>query len=98
MSRLMNDAVLSAVDRLRPVAEQAGLSMTELALAWVLRRPELASAIVGASRPEQVHANAKASGIELSADTLTAIDEAMGDVMVKEPTLAPLARAGVTHR
>ena len=98
MSRLMNDAVLGAVDRLRPVAEDAGLSMTEMALAWVLRRPELASAIVGASRPEQVHANARASGIELTDDTLGAIDEAMGDVMVKGPTLAPLAREGVTHR
>jgi aryl-alcohol dehydrogenase-like predicted oxidoreductase len=51
MDRLMDDAVLEAVDRLRPVADQAGLSMAELALAWVLRRPELASAIVGASRP-----------------------------------------------
>ena len=98
MAPLMNDALLEAVDRLRPVAEQAGLSMTELALAWVLRRPELASAIVGASRPEQVHANAKASGIELSDDTLAAIDEALGDVPVKGQTLAPLARAGVTHR
>jgi aryl-alcohol dehydrogenase-like predicted oxidoreductase len=98
MDRLMNDAVLGAVERLRPVAEQAGMSMTEMALAWVLRRSEVASAIVGASRPEQVHANAKASGIELSPDTLAAIDDAMGDVMVKEPTLAPLARAGVTHR
>jgi aryl-alcohol dehydrogenase-like predicted oxidoreductase len=98
IGRLMNDAVLDAVDRLRPVAERAGLSLPELALAWVLRRPEVASAIVGASRPEQVHANAKASGIELSADTLAAIDEALGDVPVKEPTLAAFARAGVTHR
>jgi aryl-alcohol dehydrogenase-like predicted oxidoreductase len=98
MSLVMNDATLEAVDRLRPVAEQAGLSMPELALAWVLRRPEVASAIVGASRPEQVHGNARASGIELSSDTLTAIDEALGDVPVTEPTLAPLARAGVTHR
>jgi aryl-alcohol dehydrogenase-like predicted oxidoreductase len=72
--------------------------MTEMALAWVLRRDELASAIVGASRPEQVHANVAASGIELSGDTLAAIDEAMGDVMVKEPTLAPFAREGVKHR
>jgi aryl-alcohol dehydrogenase-like predicted oxidoreductase len=98
MSRLMNDVVLTAVDRLRPVAEEAGLSMTELALAWVLRRPELASAIVGASRPDQVHANAKAYGTELTPDTLAAIDEALGDAMVNEPTLAPLARAGVKHR
>jgi aryl-alcohol dehydrogenase-like predicted oxidoreductase len=72
--------------------------MSEMALAWVLRRPELASAIVGASRPEQVHANAKASGIELTTDTLAAIDEALGDVPVTQPTLAPLAQAGVTHR
>jgi aryl-alcohol dehydrogenase-like predicted oxidoreductase len=96
--RLMADATLEAVERLRPIAEGAGLSMTELALAWVLRRGEVASAIVGASRPEQVHANTEASGIELTPDVLAAIDEALGDVPVKEPTLAPLARAGVTHR
>jgi aryl-alcohol dehydrogenase-like predicted oxidoreductase len=98
MAPLMTEDVLEAVDRLRPVAEQAGLSMTELALAWVLRRREVASAIVGATRPEQVHANAKASGIELSPDTLAAIDEALDDVPVTAPTLAPLARSGVTHR
>jgi aryl-alcohol dehydrogenase-like predicted oxidoreductase len=98
MDRLMDDAVLEAVDRLRPLADQAGLSMAELALAWVLRRPELASAIVGASRPEQVHANARASAIQLTPDTLAAIDEVLGDTPVREPTLAPLARPGVTHR
>ena len=64
----------------------------------MLRRPEVGSAIVSASRPEQVHAKAKASGIELTPDTLAAIDEALGDAPVKDPTLAPLARAGVTHR
>jgi aryl-alcohol dehydrogenase-like predicted oxidoreductase len=98
MRLVMSDERLEAVDRLRPVAEEAGLSMTELALAWVLRRPEVASAIVGASRPEQVHANAKASGIELTPDTLAAIDEALGDAPVKGQTLAPQAREGVTHR
>jgi aryl-alcohol dehydrogenase-like predicted oxidoreductase len=98
MDRLMDDAVLEAVDRLRPIADQAGLSMAELALAWVLRRPEVASAIVGASRPEQVHANAKASGMQLTPDILAAIEDALGDMPVKEPTLAPLARPGVTHR
>ena len=98
MSRVMNDAALEAVERLRPVADGAGLSLAELALAWVLRRPEVASAIVGASRPEQVHANAKASGLELTPDTLAAIDDALGDAPVKEPTLAPLAQAGVTRR
>jgi aryl-alcohol dehydrogenase-like predicted oxidoreductase len=95
---VMNDRTLEAVDRLRPIADEAGLSMVELALAWVLRRPELASAIVGASRPEQVHANAKASGIELTPDILEAIDEALGDAPVREPTLAPFARPGVTYR
>jgi aryl-alcohol dehydrogenase-like predicted oxidoreductase len=98
MERVLNDVWMGAAERLRAVADGAGLTMTELALAWVLRRPELASAIVGASRPEQVHANAKASGIELSADTLAAIDEALGDAPVKGTTLAPLAQAGVTHR
>jgi aryl-alcohol dehydrogenase-like predicted oxidoreductase len=98
MDRLMDDAVLAAVDRLRPIADQAGLSMAELALAWVLRRDELASAIIGASRPEQVHANAKASGIQLTPDTLAAIEQALGDIPVRQPTLAPLARPGVTHR
>ena len=98
MGPLLSDAVLEAVDRLRPVADQAGLSMTEMALPWVLRRPELASAIVGASRPEQVHANAKASDIGLTPDTLAAIDQALGDVPVKQPTLAPFAQPGITHR
>src|SRR5436190_2908505 len=98
MGPLLGDATLAAVDRLRPVAEQAGISMTEMALAWVLRRPELASAIVGASRPEQVHANIGASGIELSPQTLAEIDEALGDVPVKGQTLAPLARPEITHR
>jgi aryl-alcohol dehydrogenase-like predicted oxidoreductase len=98
MDRLLDDAVLEAVDRLRPIAEEAGLSMADMALAWVLRRPEVTSAIVGASRPEQVHANAKASSIQLTPDTLAAIEEALGDTPVKQPTLAPLAQSGVTHR
>src|SRR4051794_37138938 len=95
---VMNDATLEAVERLRAVAEQAGLSLSELALAWVLRRPEVASAITGASRPQQVHANAEASGITLSPDTLDAIDEALDHAPVTRPTPAPGARAGVTHR
>jgi aryl-alcohol dehydrogenase-like predicted oxidoreductase len=95
---LMDDRILEAVARLRPIADGAGLGMAEMALAWVLRRDELASAIVGASRPEQVHANAAASGIELGPDVLDAIDDALGDVAITGPALAPLARAGVTHR
>ena len=79
----MEDRVLEAVQRLVPVADAAGLTMPQLALAWVLREPNVASAIVGASRPEQVHANASAAGLELSADTLAAIDDALGDVIVR---------------
>jgi aryl-alcohol dehydrogenase-like predicted oxidoreductase len=78
---LVEPRVLEAVERLRPVAEEAGLTMPQLALAWVLRHPNVASAIVGASRPEQVHANASAAGITLSADTLAAVDEALGDLL-----------------
>ena len=81
IDRLIAPPVLEAVERLRPIAEQAGLTMPQLALAWVLREPNVASAIVGATRPEQVRANASASGIALSADTLAAIDEALGAVI-----------------
>jgi 1-deoxyxylulose-5-phosphate synthase len=80
---LIEPPVLEAVQRLRPIADEAGLTMVQLALAWVLHEPNVASAIVGASRPEQVHANAAASGVTLSADTLAAIDEALGDVIVR---------------
>ncbi len=98
MQLVMSDAALEAVQRLVPIAEGEGLTLPQLALAWVLRRPELASAIVGASRPEQVDANVSASGIELSADVLAAVDEALGDAPLKQPTLAPFAREGVLHR
>jgi 1-deoxyxylulose-5-phosphate synthase len=83
IDRLIEPRVLEAVQRLRPIADQAGLTMAQLALAWVLRQQNVASAIVGASRPEQVHANASASGVSLDADTLAAIDEALGDVVVR---------------
>jgi aryl-alcohol dehydrogenase-like predicted oxidoreductase len=83
IDRLMHPRVLAAVQRLRPVADDAGLTMSGLALAWVLREGNVASAIVGASRPDQVHANASASGVTLSADTLAAVDAALGDVVVR---------------
>ncbi len=69
--------VLDAVDRLWPVAEEAGLTMSQLALGWVLRQGNVAAAIVGASRPEQVHENARAAEVRLSDDTLRAVDEAL---------------------
>jgi 1-deoxyxylulose-5-phosphate synthase len=83
IDRLIEPRVLDAVQRLQPIAEQAGLTMAQLALGWVLRQQNVASAIVGASRPEQVRANASASGVKLSADTLEAIDDALAEVVVR---------------
>jgi aryl-alcohol dehydrogenase-like predicted oxidoreductase len=79
----LNDDMLAAVQRLRPVADEAGLTMSQLALAWVLRQPNVAAAIIGASRPAQVHENAAAAGIRLSDDTLAAIDEALDPVAIR---------------
>jgi aryl-alcohol dehydrogenase-like predicted oxidoreductase len=98
MDRYMSDDLLEAVQRLVPIAEQAGLSMATMALAWCLRQQNLASVIIGASRPEQVFSNADASGVKLSQDTLDAIDEALGDVIVSGPQLANFVKEGVTHR
>jgi aryl-alcohol dehydrogenase-like predicted oxidoreductase len=70
----LQDAVLDVVQRLRPWAEAGGLTMTQLALAWVLRRPEVSTAIVGASRPEQVRENVRAAGVRLDAEVVAGID------------------------
>jgi aryl-alcohol dehydrogenase-like predicted oxidoreductase len=77
MDRFRDDDVLEAVQRLRPIADRLGITMPQLALAWVLREPNVASAIIGASRPEQVEENASASGVELDEQTLKEIDEAL---------------------
>lgn len=94
MQWLMNDATLEAVARLRPIAEQAGLSMSQLAVAWVLANQNVSAAIVGASRPEQLEENVKGAGVRLSADLLAAIDEALGDVVERDPakTVSPRTR------
>ncbi len=81
MGRFRSDEVLEAVQRLHPIAAEVGVSMAQLALAWVLREPNVASAITGASRPEQVEENATASGVTLDDDTLVAIDKALGDAV-----------------
>ena len=77
-----DDMLLERVQQLRPIADELGISMAQLALAWVLHEPNVASAIIGASRPEQVEDNAAASGIELDEATLAAIDEILGDSVV----------------
>jgi aryl-alcohol dehydrogenase-like predicted oxidoreductase len=78
MSDWLEEDVLETVQGLVPVAERLGITMAQLALAWVLREDNVASAIVGASRPEQVRDNASASGIELDAATLREIDRILG--------------------
>ncbi|MDX2376442.1 aldo/keto reductase family protein [Microbacterium sp. LRZ72] len=77
----MRDEVLEAVQKLTPIAQQAGLSMPQLAIAWVLQNPNVAAALVGASRPEQLADTVKASGVTLDADTLAAIDTALSGVV-----------------
>ncbi len=81
MSRWRHEDVLEGVQRLRPVADEVGLSLAQLALAWVLRQPVVASAIIGASRSEQVEDNAAAAGVTLPDDTLAAVDEALEGVV-----------------
>jgi len=94
MDRYRSDAVLEAVQQLRPIAEGLGITMAQLALAWVLREPNVASAIIGASRPQQVDDNAAASGIELDQATLDAIDEAVADVAVTDSDGLATSRGG----
>ncbi len=78
IGRWLTPRVLAAVDKLKPVAADAGMTLPQLALAWVLRRPEVSCAIIGASRPEQVAENCAASGKTLTQDALRAIDAAVG--------------------
>jgi aryl-alcohol dehydrogenase-like predicted oxidoreductase len=85
IARYLRDDVLAKVQALQPIAGDLGLSMAQLAVAWVLQNPNVASAIVGASRPEQVAENVKAAGVKLSDDVLTAIDETLGDIVETDP-------------
>src|SRR6185503_2034409 len=77
----MRDDILRAVEELRPIADDLGITMAQLALAWVLRQPNVASAIIGASRPEQVEENCAASEIEVPPDVMLAVDQAVTDVL-----------------
>ena len=85
MGDFMNDRILTAVQRLRPIADDAGLSMAALAIAWVLQNDNVAAALVGASRPEQLTENVKAVGVRLDPEIMTRIDEALADVAERDP-------------
>ena len=87
IKRLMETPTLEAVQRLRPIADELGITMAQLAVAWVLQNPNVGCAIIGASRPEQIAENVAASGVEIPAELMTRIDEALGDVVVRDPAL-----------
>jgi len=85
IKRWMNDALLTRVQGLGPVAAELGLTMGQLAVAWVLQNPNVAGAIVGASRPEQIKENVGATGVRIPPDLLRRIDEVLGDVVERDP-------------
>ncbi|GIJ31675.1 aldo/keto reductase family protein [Verrucosispora sp. WMMD703] len=85
IAKWLTDDVLTRVQQLKPLADQAGLTMPQLAIAWVLQNPNVSSAIIGASRPEQVHDNVKAAGVKLDAGLLKAIDEIVDPVTERDP-------------
>ncbi|GGP41491.1 aldo/keto reductase family protein [Saccharothrix coeruleofusca] len=87
ISRFMRDEVLEKVQQLKPLAEEAGLTLAQLAVAWVLQNPNVASAIIGASRPEQVTENVKAVGVKLEAELLEKIDAVLEGVVETDPRL-----------
>ncbi|MEU2873844.1 aldo/keto reductase family protein [Streptomyces olivoreticuli] len=81
----LKDDVLTRVQQLRPIADGLGLTIAQLSLAWVLQHPNVASAVIGASRPEQIADNAKAAGVRLEADVMAAIDAALDPVVSRDP-------------
>lgn len=94
IKRFLTDETLTAVQRLKPIADDLGVTQAQLAVAWVLANDNVAGAIVGASRPEQVESNAQAAGLTLTDDVLRAVDEALGDIPETDPskTRSPEAR------
>ncbi|HEY0260625.1 MAG TPA: aldo/keto reductase family protein [Lacisediminihabitans sp.] len=96
IKRFLADDVLGAVQNLRPIASEVGLDLAQLAVAWVLQNPNVSAAIIGASRPEQVVSNAKASGVVLPQETLDQIDAVIGHLADRDPakTVSPETRPG----
>lgn len=96
IKRFLNDEVLTAVQKLKPIADEAGITMPQLALAWVLHNPNIAAALVGASRPEQLEDTVKASDIVLEQSAYDAVNDALAAVSVTDPeetyTVSPKTR------
>jgi aryl-alcohol dehydrogenase-like predicted oxidoreductase len=91
----LRDEVLEAVQNLKPIADQAGLTMSQLAIAWVLQNPNVSCAIMGATKPKQVKENVKAAGVKLDSDVMKAIDKALGNLPERDAakTVSPNPRA-----
>jgi len=85
IKRFMNDDVLTRVQTLKHVADELGLSLAQLAIAWVLQNDNVATAIIGASRPDQVDENVKAAGVQIPAELMDRIDDVLGDVVERDP-------------
>jgi aryl-alcohol dehydrogenase-like predicted oxidoreductase len=85
--RFLDDDLLTRVQGLKPVADELGLSMAQLAVAWVLQNDNVAAALIGASRPEQVHENVKAAGVRIPAELMARVDELLGDKVLRDPGL-----------
>jgi voltage-dependent potassium channel beta subunit len=94
ISRWLRDDLLTRVQELKPIADEVGLSMAQLAVAWVLQNQNVSAAIIGASRPEQVRDNVKAAGVKLDPEIMTRIDDVLGPVVVADPekTVSPATR------
>ncbi len=95
ISRWMRDEVLAAIQNLKPIADANGLTLAQLAVAWVLQNPNVSSAIIGATKPAQIKENVKASGVKLDAATMSEIDKVLGGLPEKDPTktVSPNPRA-----
>jgi aryl-alcohol dehydrogenase-like predicted oxidoreductase len=91
----LREEVLEAVQNLKPIADQAGLTMSQLAIAWVLQNPNVSCAIMGATKPKQVKENVKAAGVKLEADVMKAIDTVLGNLPERDAakTVSPNPRA-----
>jgi len=85
ISRWLSDDVLTRVQQLKPIADDVGLSLATMSLAWVLQNPNVSAAIIGASRPEQVTANVAAAGVHLDAEILKRIDEVLDPIVERDP-------------
>ncbi len=95
ISRFMRDDLLRAVENLKPIAKKLDLTMAQLAIAWVLQNPNVSSAIIGATRPDQIKENVKATGVKIPAEVMLEIDQVIGSFAEKDPakTISPRPRA-----